>query len=80
MGVYGTRGLTNREFTLIVLARFQGKIAQTWDSDKKVCAIVSFVQFSSRARVHLAKILDVKHEINFKRPNVKLLILKTFTV
>ncbi len=40
MGVYGTRGLKNREFTLIALARFQGKIAQTWDSDKNVCAIV----------------------------------------
>ncbi len=34
MGVYGTRGLANRAFTLIALAWFQGEIAQTWDSDK----------------------------------------------
>ncbi len=40
MGVYGTKGRTNREFTLVALARFHGKIAQTWDYDKKVCAIV----------------------------------------
>ncbi len=40
MGVHGTRGLTNREFTLIALAQLREKIAQTLDSDKKVCAIV----------------------------------------
>ena len=54
LGVYGSRGLTNREFTLITLARFQGKIAQTWDSDKKVCAIVLLLCNSLRARVRLA--------------------------
>ena len=40
MGVCGTRGLTNRKFSLIALGQFQGKIAQTWDSDEKACAIV----------------------------------------
>ena len=50
MGVYGTRGLTNREFILITLARFSRKIAQTWDSDKKVCAIVLLLCKSLRAR------------------------------
>ncbi len=50
MGVHGTRGLTNREFTQIAVARFQGKIAQTWDSGKKVCAIVLLLCNSLRAR------------------------------
>ncbi len=50
MGVHGTRGLTDREFTLIALARFQEKIAQTWDSDKNVCAIVLILCNSLRAR------------------------------
>ena len=70
MGVNGTYwGLTNREFTLIVLARFQGKIAQTWDSDKKVCEIVLILLCNSlHLHIRLAWILDVKHEINFKRP------------
>ncbi len=57
------------EFTLIALARFQEKIAQTWDSDKKVCAIVLILCNSLCARVCLAYILDVKHEINYKWPN-----------
>ncbi len=50
MGVGGTKGLTNREFSLIVLGRFQGKIAQTLDSDEKACAIVLFLCNSLRAR------------------------------
>ncbi len=54
MGVYGTRGLTNREFILIALARFQMKIAQTWDFDKKACAIVLLLCNSLRACVCLA--------------------------
>ena len=37
---------------------------------------VTFVQFSSRTRVRLAKILDVKHEINFKRPNGREILTK----
>ena len=49
MGVYGSRDLTNREITLIALDRFQGKIAQTWDSNKKV-AIVLLLCNSLRAR------------------------------
>ncbi len=51
MGVYDTRGLTNNEFTPIALARFQGKMAQTLDSNKKVCAIVLLLCNSLRARV-----------------------------
>ena len=50
MGVCGTRGLTNREFILIALVRFQEKIAQTWDSGEKVCAIVLILCNSLRAR------------------------------
>ena len=50
LGVYGTRGLTNREITLIALAQFQGKIAQTWDSDEKVCVIVLLLCNSLRTR------------------------------
>ncbi len=50
LGVYGTRGLTNRKITIIALARFQGKIAQTLDSDKKVCAFVLLLCNSLRAR------------------------------
>ena len=50
MGVYGTRGLTNREFILIALVQFQGKIAQTWDSNGNVCAIVLFLCNSLRVR------------------------------
>ena len=50
MGVHGTKGLTNREFFLIALAQFPEKIAQTWDSDKKVCAIVLILCNSLRAR------------------------------
>ena len=37
---------------------------------------ITFVQFSSRAHVLLAQILDVKHEINFKWPNKVLLTLQ----
>ncbi len=55
MGVYGTRGLTNREFKLLVLARFEGKIAQTLDFDKKkACAIVLLLCNSLRACIRLA--------------------------
>ncbi len=54
MGVYDTGGLTNRKFTLIALAQFQGKIAQTWDFGKNVCAIVLILCKSLRARVRLA--------------------------
>ncbi len=54
MGECGTRGLTNREFSLIALDRFQGKIAQTWDSDEKACAIALLLCNSLRARVRLA--------------------------
>ncbi len=50
MSVCDTRGLTNREFTLIALDRFRGKIAQTWDSDEKACAIVLLLCNSLRAR------------------------------
>ena len=78
MGVYGTGGLTNRGFSIIDLARFRGKIAQTWDTDKKVCVIILLLCNSLRARVRLAQILDVKHEINFKRPNLKCLRWKHF--
>ncbi len=36
-----------------------------------MCNCIIFVQFSSRARVRLTKVMDVKHEINFKRPDLK---------
>ncbi len=50
IGVCGTRSLTNREISLIALDRFQGKIAQTWDSDEKAYAIVLPLCNSLRAR------------------------------
>ncbi len=50
VGVCVTRSLTTREFSLIVLDRFQGKIAQTWDFDEKAGAIVVLLCNSLRAR------------------------------
>ncbi len=75
-----TRGLSNSEFILISLARFPGKIAQTWDPDEKVCAIVLLFCNSLRTRVCLAKILDVKHEINFKQPYGKVVCVICFAL
>ncbi len=54
MGVCGTRGPLNREFSLIALDWFQGKIAQTWDSDETACTIVLLLCNFLRARVCFA--------------------------